>query len=279
MGIFGIDFNHFNATTGPVLLRCTDTQATDPKALCSLGPIMFDANVGPATYNGLLVRVERRLSHGLQFLGSYALSSNVGTNGTGPGFNLYNLFENYGPLDTDRRHLLSVSGILDLPKKLQLSWSALYYSKSPFSVVVGDIDFNGDGIRSDLLPGTKVNQFNRGLGKRDLVRLVNDFNANYAGKKDSGGKVIPTLMLPSNYDFNSRFFTLDQRISRTWAMRERWRITLLGEVFNLFNVANLGGYGTLINNSATFGQPTTRVDQAFGSGGPRSFQLAARISF
>lgn len=53
---------------------------------------------------------------------------------------------------------------------------------------------------------------------------------------------------------------------------------LIGEVFNRFNLANLSGRsGDLLD--AGFGQATSRVTQVFGSGGPRSFQLPARISF
>ena len=55
-------------------------------------------------------------------------------------------------------------------------------------------------------------------------------------------------------------------------------MTLIGEVFNAYNAANLSGYSGDLT-SAAFGQPTSRVVQVFGSGGPRSFQVAARVSF
>jgi hypothetical protein len=72
--------------------------------------------------------------------------------------------------------------------------------------------------------------------------------------------------------------------------------------FNIFNIANLTGYGGALNahirptapsqtnpkgtpgrppnqNEFTFGQPNNRVSPIFGTGGPRAFQLAARLSF
>lgn len=55
---------------------------------------------------------------------------------------------------------------------MQIAFSVSAYSQPPFAPYVSDIDFNGDGTRDDLLPGTRVNQFNRGLDEDDLVRLV-----------------------------------------------------------------------------------------------------------
>jgi hypothetical protein len=54
---------------------------------------------------------------------------------------------------------------------------------------------------------------------------------------------------------------------------------LIGEVFNLYNKGNLMGYGGDLTTSDMFGQPMNRVPQIFGSGGPRAFQLAMRVSF
>jgi len=55
-------------------------------------------------------------------------------------------------------------------------------------------------------------------------------------------------------------------------------LSLIGEVFNVYNAANLSGYsGDLTGNA--FGQPTLRFTQVFGSGGPRAFQLGAQVSF
>lgn len=60
--------------------------------------------------------------------------------------------------------------------------------------------------------------------------------------------------------------------------RERWKVSLIGEAFNPYNKANLTGYSGDLT-SAAFGQPTSRATQVFGSGGPRAFQVAMRVSF
>ena len=67
-------------------------------------------------------------------------------------------------------------------------------------------------------------------------------------------------------------------MSRTFTYRERWRLSLICEVFNLYNAANLSGYSSDLTSPA-FGQPTARFTQLFGSGGPRAVQLAGRFSF
>jgi hypothetical protein len=84
--------------------------------------------------------------------------------------------------------------------------------------------------------------------------------------------------LPSQFAFGDSFSTQDLRLSREFPIVDRWRLSLIGEAFNVFNIANLSGRsGNLL--APGFGQPTSRVTQVFGSGGPRSFQLAARVSF
>ncbi len=289
--INGIDYNRWNSAGGPVIPACTGQQRNDPAAVCSNGNIYFDTTIGRARYKGLLVRAEKRFSNGTQFLASYALGSYVGTNGTGTGtsenpggrvfgFNNDDWFENYGPMPTDLRHILNLSGFVELPWRFQLSFSVSASSRPPFSAFVSGVDFNGDGTQNDLLPGTRVNQFNRGLSRDDLARLVESYNREVAGRLLPGGQTAPRLTLPATYAFNDSFFSQDLRLSRTFPLGgERVRLVLFGEVFNLLNTANLVEYGSNLANPAEFGQPSTRFTQVFGSGGPRAFQLGARISF
>ncbi len=290
--INGIDYNRWNGRSGPVIRRCsTIAERNDPVAMCSNGPIYFDTTSGRARYVGLLVRLEKRLSRGTQFLASYALGSFVGTNGTGTGtteapagrwfgFNNDNWLENYGPLPSDQRHVLNLSGFVELPWQLQLAIGIFASSAPPVAPYVLGMDFNGDGTVNDLLPGTSINQFGGALGKDDLARLVQTYNQQYADMQTAGGQRAPRLALPVDYSFNDGFFTQDLRLSRTLNLGlNRLRAVAFVEVFNLLNTPNLVGFGMNLRQTGSFGQPTARFSQVFGSGGPRAFQLGARVTF
>jgi hypothetical protein len=269
------DYNRFFSAGGPVIPVCTGAQRDDPKAFCSSGAITVFNNSGRVKYRGLLVRAEKRFSRRTQFLVSYAYSSNVGLNTD----NNDKWFEYYNPLDRDLTHILNLSAIVELPLRIQVGFNSTYYSKPPFTAFVGGVDFNGDGTDGDALPGTRANQFNRGLGKQDLARLVEQFNREFAGKRTPRNQIIPQIVLPADYEFGDDYLTQDLRLSRAFVFREKYRLTIIGEAFNLLNIANLSGHSGNLTNAATFGQPTRRFDQAFSSGGPRAFQLAARVSF
>jgi hypothetical protein len=89
----------------------------------------------------------------------------------------------------------------------------------------------------------------------------------------------PRLSLPQAYSFGDTFFTIDARLTHSFRVSATGaRVSLVAEVFNLFNTANLVGYRGALNTPG-FGQPSGRFTQIFGSGGPRAFQLAARFGF
>jgi hypothetical protein len=283
LGMGQLDLNHSNSVRGPVVPKCEGAQRNDPQALCSTGPIRVQVNAGRTTYKGLLVRADKRFSHGFQMLGAWAYSSNTGTYVVGgdggliPGFNLDDWLGNRGPLDRDITHIVNLAGVVQLPWRFQLGLNFSYASAPPLSAFVGGNDFNGDGTTGDLLPGTTVNAFNRGMGRSELESLVAQFNQTKAGTFDAKGEEIHTLTLPEHYWFGDNFHALDLRLSRELVFRERWHVLLIGEAFNVYNAANLSGYSG--NLTTTFGQPTSRATQVFGSGGPRAFQLGMRVSF
>src|SRR5262249_18067081 len=144
-----------------------------------------------------------------------------------------------------------------------------------------------------LLMGRQASGF---ISKSDLVAFVNRYNSTIAGTLTPAGKipgptagqVYPKIALPANYELGDNFSSQDVRVTKTFRLKEKADLRLIGEVFNIFNVSNVAGFnfnltgsvekGVTLPNPA-FGLPNQRVGQTFGSGGPRAFQLAARISF
>ena len=87
------------------------------------------------------------------------------------------------------------------------------------------------------------------------------------------------LALPPEFTFGDSIFSQDLRLAKVFKFSDRYDLNVFAEVFNLFNVANLNGYGVNVTQPSSFGQPNRRAIQVFGSGGPRAFQVGARISF
>ncbi len=271
-----IDFNRWSSVAGPVIRQCAGLELLELTAQCSSGRIGIQVSGGRSKYKGLLVRVDKRFSRGFQFLASYALSSATGLNGV---INNNDWFESYGPLPNDRRHLLTVSGIVDLPWMFRFSFISTVSSRPPFTAQMAGLDLNGDGTINDLLPGTSWNELNRGVDEAEIVGIVDEFNRNFAGGRTPTGQLIPPVTLPAQFQFGDTLYSQDLRLSRTFSLSERYTLLILGEVFNVFNVANLSGYNFNLLEPESFGQPATRITQVFGSGGPRAFQLGARFNF
>ena len=116
-----------------------------------------------------------------------------------------------------------------------------------------------------------------GCGKQDLASAVAAFNATYTGTKDARGTVIKAVSLPSDYQFGDPKLNTDVRLTKDFVYKEKYRLSVFGEAFNAFNIANLTGY--TFNIGPSFGQPTARFNQVFGSGGPRAFEVGSRVSF
>jgi hypothetical protein len=274
-----LDYNRFNryinGVQTPVIPKCTTTaQQNDPNAQCSTGAITFWTPGGREVYTGLLVKLDKRFTNRYLFTASYALADRHAINGIS---NLDNWFANWGP--TGSRHTLNVSGVVDLPWGFQVSFISSMASRGPVMPSVANFDLDGDGNATTPIPGVDYNCFNRGCGKDDLAAAVAAYNQAYAGKKDALGKTIAAIALPSSYEFGDWFSSQDLRVTKNFTWKERYKLSVFAEMFNIFNIANLGGYSFNLSNTTTFGQPTSRAGQVFGSGGPRALQLGTRVSF
>jgi hypothetical protein len=281
-----LDWNRYNrfinGVRSPVIPVCTGSQAQNPAAVCSTGQITFWTPGGRGVYNALLVRAEKRFSRRFQFTASYALTAQSGLNTI---YNLDNYFQSYGPQGA--RHILSASSIISLPKGIELGFISYSSSRGPGTPVVSGIDLTGSGISNTPLPGIPVNGLNRGYGPSDLAKAVDNWNNTYAGKRDARGNPIPRLVLPPSYSIGDPNNTEDIRLSKRFSFHERYKLSVFAEMFNVLNIANLSGFSSNLDSVAaagrvqtfSYGQPTQRINQVFGSGGPRALQLGTRFSF
>jgi hypothetical protein len=275
--LFQNDFNRFDRPVsrgGPVIRRCVGAEAANPTVQCSNGPISVIQSSGRSNYKAMLVKLDKRFSNRFQLTASYALASLTEFD---TDENLDDVFGH--PFPSGPKHTLTISGVVELPWGIQGSLISYYSSRSPFNARLSGSasDINGDGRRDDTLPGLSLNTLGRGVDENDLRRLVNEFNANVAGKQTPSGATIQPVNLPANFSFGDNFTSQDIRLSKAFKFAERYTATLFVEAFNVFNIANLGGYSGTLNSG--FGQPTNRAGQNFGTGGPRAMQLGGRFSF
>lgn len=282
-----VDLNHYNAIVNgvrsPVIRACTASELYVPGIQCSAGAISFWTPQGRTSYNALLMKLQKRLSHRYQFTVSYANQKNYTIVSV---VNLNNYFQGYG--DNLARHNLSAAGIVTLPWGFQLSANSTFLARTPAMANVPNIDLSGTAaVASGPLPGLAYNCLNNGCGKPELEAAVTNFNTTYLGKTAPNGAAIPQLILPTNYGLNDNVLSQDFRLTKSLTVKERYKFSIFAEMFNSLNIANLSGYSFALNaknanpanQTFSFGQPTQRANQVFGSGGPRAVQLGARISF
>jgi len=243
-------------------------------------------------YDGLLLGLEKRFSNRYQFRASYTLSKafNYANDdqipfSNGP-INSNNLQLEYGPTPNDRRHYFTFSGAVELPFGFQLAPIVTVASGVPMDILLPDAS-------------SRIPVLQRNAGGR-LFKTGAELNSFLTQLNAAGGVNGQPLPLVNNdARFNDKFSSFDVRLSKIFKLGEKARLEPIVEVFNLFNVTNILGvsnvnYSGFSNvlirddstpgsagylKSSSFGRPVTAAGGVFGSGGPRAFQLAVKLSF
>jgi hypothetical protein len=215
-----------------------------------------------------------------------------------------------------------VSGIYDLPfyRKStnrfkrdvlggwQISLISTAFSGIPQSVFLPNfVDLSRTGTFTSYLPGTGEGSLGRSVKSvGELNAIITAFNASIPTLGDNCGADSPTGRCDSNFPgFGDPIVRLallpertqiggdsvisqDLRLTKTFSFNETLKLDLIGEVFNVFNIANLTypaaitlaeeGESPDVIRSVVHG-PTARTTSVFGTGGPRAFQFAAKFRF
>jgi hypothetical protein len=290
-------------------------------------PLNFLKPIGRSVYNGLQVKLAQNVepafrgAHALNFQVSYTLSrfENAGGAGSAVLANadqdsgvgaLDNARPNryFGPSFLDRTHQLSFGGFLDLPAGFKLSVLSHFWSPLSASLVVpntnlgpGEIfrtDFTGDGTTQDLIPGTRLGSFGRGINSSNINSILTNYSNTVALHLTPAGQVLLQNGLltaaqlgigdslcynnPNNLPVNSLcaiappvplaprgqvnlswLRALDLKVAWSYTIRERFALQPRVGFYNLFNFANFDLPGTELNGLLTGGtgqvNGTTRV--------------------
>ena len=255
-------------------------------------------------YDGLLLSVEKRFANRFQFRASYTLSrtNNYANDDQIPFSNgpidSNDLRREYGPTPNDQRHRFSFSGLFQLPGDVRVSPILTLASTVPMDILLPD----GSSRVCELDRNAGARRFQTGAELNAVLTQINAAGGSLCPNPDPNTGFKPRVLVPLVRDdlkFGDNFSSLDLRVSKVFRLGERWTIEPIAEVFNLFNVTNVLGvsnvnYSGFSNvlvrdsndpsspgflRSSSFGQPVTTAGGVFGSGGPRAFQFAARITF
>jgi hypothetical protein len=239
-------------------------------------------------YHSLQISGEHRFGGGSQVKLAYTWSKNLTDNQTDRSTapqNSYDIRSDYGRAALDRRHVLSINYIYQLPffrdqkgfvGKVLGGWQAsgiiTFNTGLPFTVVTSAFDPAGLGFIPALVAGGRPNLLcdpnQGGAGTQQQWFNTACFSPNPPSTTTSGIPNIPGTSgrgIVNGPNTNRVDFTLSKNIR----FSERMRLQLRAEAFNIFNVTNFRGLSVNVT-AANFGQVISTRD-------PRTMQFGAKF--
>jgi outer membrane receptor protein involved in Fe transport len=252
----------FVSTRGKHYVRAADINYPNPvsglKPRADYGQLWYYNTDGLMWYDGLLVKLDKRMADRYQFSVAYTLSSTEDntwpqfiTQGGGPQA-WYNpdaerAFSATSGLNADdhERHRVTVNGLVQLPFGFDLSAMIMANSSRRFNITTGR-DNNGDGVLADrpnLVNGAYVDP---GTGP---------------GVQGNLGK---------NAGVKPGYFAIDARLAKQVKVKDL-SFRVIGEAFNLTNRVNYNAYQGNIRSA--------QFNTAISAFRPRTLQIGAQFDF
>lgn len=267
--------NNINQPPPSTLATAALVNATRP--FPAYGNIVQYQSSAASNYNALEVKVEKRLSNGLNGLISYTYSKSLDDALAGNPQNSRNVAAEYGSSVFDVRQRLVVSGLYQLP----FGRTGYWLKSGPASWIVGGWEYTG--IASV--------QTGRYLTPVYSANVSNTYNSadrpNLIGNPNSGPKTVQqwfntttAFSKPATGTFGNAgrdiieapgYTDLDSTLARSFPLPREANLQFRAEFFNIFNHPNFDP-PNVTADSASFGAiPSAEA--------PRQMQFALRVTF
>lgn len=248
-----------------------------------------------SNYHSLQISAQQRFSGASQVNLAYTLATNLTdsqNDRTASPQNTYDIKSEYARAAFDRRHVLNVNYVYELPffskqtnfvGKVLGGWQAsgivTYNTGLPFTVVTSNFDPAGTGIinanptaRPNLLCDPNVNAphtatvwFNTACFQANPANTANTAALGYTNTLGNAARGVVEGPPTTRIDFT---------MSKNIRFGETARVQLRAEVFNILNHTNFRGFSSL--NVATGGANFGRIGSVRD---PRTMQFGAKVTF
>jgi len=286
--VIGTKSHHLSYEIGDINFNL----ATQAEGLINpnLGKIQGLTDAGWGEYNGLQVKLTKRVSHNLNFLASYTYSHGL-DNGPSP-FNLglnsnfpqnpYDLNAEVASSDIDTRHSFVLSGLYHLPLGRgqaffgnvgrvadllaggwQINGILFMHTGNPVNVVRGAPIGTCPGVRPNLVGDPTIPRSQRTLVKYFNTDAFSSANLTGCEPGDAGRNLIT----------GPGYINLDSSIFKEFTIKEGILLQTRFEFFNTFNTPHFENPDG-VESDGTFGQIPARVGNNM-----RIMQVAAKIIF
>jgi hypothetical protein len=297
--------------------------------------------IGRSVYNALQLSLKQNLQNPFKHVKamdlqvSYSWSKYVASATDNDFITIATDFNNplhyLGPNGLDRRHQFSLGGTLDLPYSFRLGAIGHFYSPLPVTLTLapsgnpggifvtditgdgtGDGSFAANGGGGDVLPGTNIGSFGRGIKASNINTVIQNYNQNFAGQPTPAGQALITNGLftlgqlqalggvqqvvplaPQNEANMGWLRAFDLSLNWIYKIKERVEVQPGVSLFNLMNFANFDGPNNPLSGALTGtqgsvnGTPGRQPDSnrlglgsgVFALGSPRVIEFSLKMSF
>jgi hypothetical protein len=288
---------------GTNILTTTYTNTINPQTGVApypqFGVVSWRGNDSNSTFHAMQLNLRRQFQSGWLLAANYMWSHSINDDGIGGGESdtpqdVYCRACEKASSDFDVRQTFNVAAVYQLPfgaGKAHLSEPGMARA------ILGGWQFSGLATARTGLPvNVVINRSNSALPDLYSVSgserpdLVSGVSLTPPGGQTPTNWINPAAFAtpaPGTFGDAGRnlvrapgLWQMDSALAKTIGLTERTNLQFRAEVFNLFNRAQYGSPQANLSSPLSFGVITTPVNAgATGSGTPRQFQLALRLSF